>query len=695
MNLNKAHSATLKIPYLFWAEYLDLYLKDHIDLRIGQVEVYVLSAYKEGFTGAACTVTMLGRMINPKWKVPVSGPALTNFSEAARHRGNVAQGRSRLNTKTVKKHSKTTKNANENNRSTAPPPKVSLADTKEGEQMGPVTQISDGVARIAENLEGVPIIGEIASGIGWFARGVRHVASWFGWSKPTDLIMPTQYVHKPNANFMHAEGKDTSTTLALIQDNSVIAGDQHEDEMHLNALTGKWNMFQRFPWLTSDVSGTRIGAFNVCPITEHAFRTIEPTEMFVGSFGFAATLASYWRGGIDYRIEFFKTQYHNGRVLAVHFPNLQSDEIPDDFTDEMTTNYSIVYDITNQIEKDCEDLNFTIPFLTTQPWKETIRTLGSNFEIPSICTNGSVGIYVLNQLQGPPSIATTIDFGVFYRASDDFELARPTLHVTPGYVEPPPEPFITKLPTIVEEVELTSDEVGYIDPSSVDEVDCGKLPGNVAQGSIDMCQSKRVEVKPYTTGEYFTSLRQLFKRNMVAFRSTETFSGIVSPLPFITGDDYGNRPSNTDTEYDLPHTWFATVGLIYRMYYGSFRTKIIPKSQFLFVTAALTNALDPLVTDNSDEVALFQCGKDVGALEVNVPFYSRFIAKPLHTTSLRQVQTRPHPGVQMTVENPSAFAQTNAVLCLESAGDDLSFFGMVGPPVLKPKSLDVTPPLVA
>lgn len=62
MNLNKAHSATLKIPYLFWAEYLDLYLKDHTDLRIGQVEVYVLSAYKEGFTGASCTVTMLGRI---------------------------------------------------------------------------------------------------------------------------------------------------------------------------------------------------------------------------------------------------------------------------------------------------------------------------------------------------------------------------------------------------------------------------------------------------------------------------------------------------------------------------------------------------------------------------------------------------------------------------------------------------------
>jgi hypothetical protein len=662
LNLGKAHSATLRIPYTFWTEYLDLYKKDQTDLRIGKVEVFVLSKYKEGFTGANCTVSVFGRMINPKWRVPVSGPALTSFS------GNVAQGRSRLNSKTVKKHNKTTKNATGSSGVT---PGVSLRDTKEGETTGPVTQISAGMSTIASSLSGVPVIGDFAAGIGWFFRGLNMVAAYFGWSKPTDLTMPVQHIHKPNANFMHSEGKDTSTTLALIQDNSVVAGDQHEDEMHLNALTTKWNMMQRYPWLDSDVPGTRIGAFNVCPITEHAFGLLDSGEMFVGSLGFAASLASFWRGSIKYKIEFYKTQYHNGRILVVHFPNLASDEIPDDFTDEMTTNYSILYDITNQTEKDCEDLVFEVFYLSTQPWKETVRVLGDNFVVPPICTNGSVGIYVVNKLQSPPNISSNIDYGIFYSAGADFELARPTLHCTPGYVEPPPDP-----PPAAKSRQYWNDK------------------GNVAQGSIDMCQHRNIEVKPYTVGEYFTSLRQLLKRNMVSFRASEDFTGIISPLPFITGDEFGTRPSNTDITYNMPHTWMGTIAHLYRMYYGSYRSKIIPKSQFLFITAALKNALSPLVTDNSDEVALFQSGKDVGALEVNVPYYSKFIAKPLHTVSTRQTQTQPHTAVQLNVENSSTFTQTNSVIGLESGGDDLSFFLMVGPPVLKPKKWDVVPPLL-
>lgn len=662
INLSSSNSATLVVPYAHIQSYLDLTSNDTDDSQsLGRLYVRPLVPLESADTSTSVSITVLGNFVNPEWRVPASGSlqaARVKHMKKFIHSYEPQASHTKTSTKNGKKHvSKTATTSNPHKKKPKAKPQVPK-DTKEGEKEGPVTMISGVVSDVADVLTGVPVIGTIASGVGWVSRMVNRVASYFGWSKAIDLVMGTTVSNKEGYNMIHSEGKDQSTNLALIQDNSVIlsADPTDVDEMSFEHIFSVENMLTRFNWSGSSAPGSRIFALEVCPVPQLMHNTTN-NSLYVGSFAYGALQGKYWRGSIDYQIEFFKTQYHSGRIIMVYFPQFSENEVPLNYDNSMmTTNYSMIYDLNMPDLDNTDRFSFSIPYMSAQPWKRTYNELG---DIPNqqtkFVTNGSFGIYSLNTLVHPDNVADRVRCVVSYKGGDDFEIAVPEKQVIPGY-------GIPDVPPESRDYQPQSDEtlIPIVEP---------------------------VEVKESTIGEYFTSFRQLVKRftkvHIVGEGKTAGSKTTFGPLPHVQNEDGGFVYQNGSNAFiERVNSQLQMVGQMYTFYAGGTRAKIAYGSQtsrgkFGMV---LRNGVFETRPDMDKVPHFTQSAALTGISEVTIPFYSRFSCKLVCPTQSMGTVTGPHSSVGMHLDDQTTFGSGISTAGIyEAASDDFTYFYMVSP----------------
>ena len=319
------------------------------------------------------------------------------------------------------------------------------AQVSEGEKKGPVTRISSGLADVADVLSIVPGIGQFAAATGWFFRMVNKVATVFGWSKPVNQDKPAP-MYQRTAGFMgNTEGPDSSMVLAQIPDNSINSGSfvpSGQDELSHSFIFSRPNYLTYATANKTSFSDSKLMfSFEVAPVSSLMANIASNGQDFsLGAQSFAAALRTLWRGTIDYNIEMIKTRYHAGRFIMVYFPNRTRNELPEVFSEAMTTNHSIIYDLQ---AKDDEELSiarpFSIPYTSSRPWKKVLyKNENDLYDQTTLEThNGVVGVYSYNSLVCPDTVSDSVTFVLKHSFRSEgqgkMHLSIPTIAIAGGF----------------------------------------------------------------------------------------------------------------------------------------------------------------------------------------------------------------------------------------------------------------------
>jgi len=205
------------------------------------------------------------------------------------------------------------------------------------------------------------------------------------------------------------------------------------------------------------------------------------------------------------------------------------------------------------------------------------------------------------------------------------------------------------------------------------------IPGNNTTSAISC-----------TMGEYVLSLRTLLKRFTIVARLA---SGVLRSYgPNIARESplNGARIVRSVSELVLPDTHYSLISNIYRFYAGGTRVKVFANSSDAAMTAGL------VVEKNLDCAGFFpditpvveQHANVNNVLELTVPYYGQTRCQVLGTND---TELKPTARAAFRILSASSTEST----IYEAGADDLSFFFLVGPPVMRYTGAGrVTPPLL-
>lgn len=363
-------------------------------------------------------------------------------------------------------------------------------------------------AQVASAVEDVPVLSTFAAPTTWVLRGMAHVASWFGWSKP-ELQATQDVVTRRFIPYMaNSTGASTAPKMALLSDNQIdimpfIAGNDR-DEMSFSHLKSIKAYCDRFLWTTSNNENDTLYTKNMTSASlVEAISVVKGDGIYslrsYPAFGYITQYFNYWRGGIKMHVKIAKTDFHSGRILVTYTPSTNPTSPS---TAELST-YSLreIIDVRNKSE-----FVLDLPYLLNTPYIGRDESMGQ------------VQIKVLNELRAPETVNTNIEFLVYFSACDDYELQVPTnirderdykvtapFYAQAGGVEPEP------------------------DQSIVENVIGSYAPPVASMTNARICM-----------GECFSSIKQLLNRYTTIVTSgnvSTSTTGVVEIYPF----SYGGR----------------------------------------------------------------------------------------------------------------------------------------------------------
>lgn len=330
---------------------------------------------------------------------------------------------------------------------------------------------------------GVPLLSSVGGPTSWFLEKLAGSIRSFGFARP-QVCEPTQRMFTvDNIGEQNVDVATTAQVVGPLSTNTLrvspIFGASDVDEMSLKYVLSQWNQVNFFPISTSDAPGTAMYATGVSPsfmwfragATAPYCNILPPVIAPAGTNGFSPSGLFYfgsmfklWRGAIKFKFTFAKTKMHGGRIMVCYNP------LNVDFPE--TTTYGVKPTITIPVYgtngpdpfgysaifnfRDGNVFEFVVPYTSPRPF-----TGFSGY-------TGGLVMYVVDALQAPSVVSSTIHCMVEVCAGDDFELANVR---SVGYPSQP-NPTLT--------------------------LQSGKILGGAPE---DICE--------HTVGECITSLKQL------------------------------------------------------------------------------------------------------------------------------------------------------------------------------------------
>lgn len=308
--------------------------------------------------------------------------------------------------------------------------KVSKAE-QESEALqsgGPITKALRVANEVADALTVVPLLNYWAQPVAWATDLAAGIASWFGFSKPTQNTAAMYTIHQNNRYEITTDGADPGIPLAYRSDNRLriltdVTG-RPDDEMcfeflkrvEVLALPGATsaNSYSLF-WVTNQASGTNL-AGNPMLLTPLNLRVTGSTTdgahvsgwAVGGPIAYLAPYFSHWRGSFRVRMKFVKTQFHTGRLQITWTPGHNVINAPDLNTSILSLREIVDISI-------CDEVMFELPYLLDAPYCATYTGNDSYY------TSGRFDVIVLNELRAPETVSSIVEILLFWSGGDDFE----------------------------------------------------------------------------------------------------------------------------------------------------------------------------------------------------------------------------------------------------------------------------------
>lgn len=266
---------------------------------------------------------------------------------------------------------------------------------------GIISAVANTVADVADAASAVPSIASIAKPISWLARAGAGVASFFGFSKPSDLEKNSVYTNLPARGYNNALGIDQSVTLAVLPDNQINptrSTFSDQDEMSIDYIAKRPYVLGVYDWKTTDNNKDILFEIPVHPSNFSTYgATLRDRQgLFTAPIGLVSRLAHYWRGQMSIKFEFAKTQFHQGRLLVQYLPYGRG-------VQGVETVNSHILDI-SQIDHEGHSIDF--PTVIQNKWLKTDDNATSSYTEGA--SAGVIVVSVFNELVAASTVAENI-----------------------------------------------------------------------------------------------------------------------------------------------------------------------------------------------------------------------------------------------------------------------------------------------
>jgi len=410
-------------------------------------------------------------------------------------------------------------------------------------QDGLISKPASAVAKLADTLSMIPIIGPYAKATSLVSSRIGDVARIFGYSRPQILSDTSAYVPRYLGNLANADAPENLVKLSLDSKNELsidtrVMGLGGEDELTVNSICQRWSYWRQFDWPEAAVTDTMLTSMIVTPLYGDTLLAAPVTEIHSTALAFGASPFDAWQGSIKFRFNIVCSEYHRGRLRIVYNPTTSpAGAIP----------YNQVYSTIVDISKD-RDFEYEVKWADIRAWAQNIGISGivgstlyddvNPVLAGGVFDNGSLSVYVVNELATPSTAPADIKVQVWVKGGDDFAVSVPTTK------------NLSTLSVFKQQSELAPEVIGDSDegpnsPTSVCEV-ASFAPGE----SINDDNQYLVY-----QGERIVSFREMLRRYHYwnSYYPAETGSGVrvvsqnVGDFPFYRGWEPSGQDLATGT----------------------------------------------------------------------------------------------------------------------------------------------------
>ncbi|BAP99819.1 predicted structural protein [Chaetoceros tenuissimus RNA virus type II] len=311
-------------------------------------------------------------------------------------------------------------------------PKKSTNTTKDDEfkHDGLISKPASAVAKAADALSMIPYIAPYAKATSMVADKIGKIARIFGYSRPAVLSDIQPYVPRYCGNLANSDAPETVNKLSVDSKNELTIdtrtmGLGGADELTIHSIASRMTFWRQFDWPESAVTDTLLASMSVQPFCIDTVTASPVTEIHSTALAFASAPFETWQGSIKFHFKVVCSEYHRGRLRLVYNP-LTNNAGPVAFNQV----YSTTIDISNDREFDYE-----CKWTDIRAWNACIGIDGATsatfFNTAAAVTggtpfdNGTLSVYVVNELATPSTAAADVKVQVWVSAGDDFAVAVP------------------------------------------------------------------------------------------------------------------------------------------------------------------------------------------------------------------------------------------------------------------------------
>jgi len=581
---------------------------------------------------------------------------------------------------------------------------------------GLISKPATAVAKAAEAL--VPYVGPYAKATEMVASKIGEIARLFGYSRPQVLSDIQPYVPRYTGNLANSDAPETVNKLSVDSKNELsidtrTMGLAGADELTIHSIASRPTFWRQFEWAESDTTDDLLCSMLVQPFCIQQLLASPVTEIHQTALSFAAAPFEAWQGTIKFHFKVICSEYHRGRLRLVYNPLTNPvGAVPFNET------YSTVIDISNEREFDYE-----CKWTDLRAWNPCMGVSGAT-SIPCFSDsgavsstsfdNGTLSVYVLNELATPSVTTANVKIQVWVSAGDDFAVSIPSA-------------ALQNLSYFQQQAEMESDNLVSSEDNSNNPV--GGTPIDT-YGTIEAPLLSDNNQYLVYQGERIVSFKDLLRRyhyhtsywpDSVGLNSAyRAYKLELAGMPYYrgwdpNGVDYGTNNDSLPSPYNYcAMTLLNYLAPAFVCQRGSIRHKWIqgaakpfeadplmyvarqPASSATGYSQSSDNLTETVSGDRRSEFLKMQRSTLAGTaltpvrlnncLEVEIPFYSigqRF--RPARFLDL--VGTGDNQGIEVTTEIEPSLGQSPSVPQVRldhfiSIGEDLTFGMFVGAPII-------------
>lgn len=378
-----------------------------------------------------------------------------------------------------------------------------MGEIEEANTKGMISGPATAIAKAATAMSAIPAIRPFAMATEVIANASAAVAKHFGYCRPPVTKDPEPFKPTPLSSLALTNVPDTIQKLTIDNKQELtidprIAGLGSVDTMNIKEIAKRESYLTTFNWAIGTAPETLLWNSHISPVTWAESTVGLDTSYHLPACAFAALPFDFWTGTMKFRFQIVASAFHKGRIKVVYDPAFIA-------SNEYNTNYLDIIDIADKTD-------FTIEIGNGQSdtlLRHLVPGIDSYTEVYSTTAyaaetvgNGVIGVYVVNELTTPNSVANNdIQINVYVSMGDDFEVFVPNDNIS----------YYTYKPTLEAQMGILETQAGELVPESqnTEEPDAPQQEQTLDMGPG---YQDNTDINKVFTGEAISSFRTLLKR---------------------------------------------------------------------------------------------------------------------------------------------------------------------------------------